>query len=203
MPFCIDRTGCATLTGMRRLLLASLVCSSACISLDDFPSESIIAGPRIIAVVVDPPEVTPGSGLSVSALVVDADEVEIEYRICGTFDGPFGGAQFGERDQEECGSGVLLRGTGATWSLPAEVLQTFWDNADLVQTILGGALSAETIATIRTEVGVPLLVDITVKADGRELRATKRVLLSENIAPHTNPPPPELKYGRHEVRGAA
>jgi hypothetical protein len=185
---------------MRRFLLASLVCSSACISLDDFPSESIIAGPRVIAVVVDPPEVTPGSALSVSALVVDAKEVEIEYRICGTFDGPFGGAQFGERDEEDCGESALLRGTGPTWTLPAEVLQTFWDNTDLVETILGGALSAETIATIRTEVGVPLLIEITVQADGRELRATKRVLLSENTSPHANPPPPELKYGRRDVR---
>lgn len=185
---------------MRRLLLASSLLLCGCIALEDFPSESIVTGPRVLAVVVDPPEVTPGSALSVSALVVDAKEVEIEYRICGTFDGPFGGAQFGERDEEACGDGALLRGTGPTWTLPPEVLQTFWDNVDLAGTILGGALSAETIETIRTEVGVPLLIDIAIHADGRELRATKRVLLSENPSPHANPPPPQLKYGRREVR---
>jgi hypothetical protein len=83
--------------------------------------------------------------------------------------------------------------------LPAETLQAFWENADLAQTILGGALSAETIDAIRNSVGVPLLIDIAIQADGRELRATKRVLLSENPTPHTNPPPPSFEFGRREV----
>jgi hypothetical protein len=183
---------------MRWIALACLL-SPACISLDDFPSESIVTGPRVLAVVADPPEITPGQSLSVSALVVDAEDVEIEYRICGTFDGPFGGAQFGERDEEDCGDRALLRGSGPTWTLPAETLQGFWDNADLVETILGGALSADTIDAIRNSVGVPLLIEITIQADGRELRATKRVLLSENPTPHTNPPPPELDWGRRVV----
>jgi hypothetical protein len=184
---------------MRRALLAALLVPCACISLDDFPSESIVTGPRVLAVVTDPPEVTPGSSLSVSPLVVDADDVEIEYRICGTFDGPFGGAQFGERDNEDCGDRALIRGSGPTWTIPAETLQAFWDNADHAETILGGTLSPETIDAIRNSVGVPLLIEITIQADGRELHATKRVLLSENPTPHTNPPPPQFEYGRREL----
>jgi len=184
---------------MRRALLATLLLPCACISLDDFPSENIVTGPRILAVVTDPPEVTPGSSLSVSTLVANSDDTEIEYRICGTFDGPFGGAQFGERDDEDCGDRALLRGSGPTWTVPAEALRAFWDNADLVETILGGTLSAETIDAIRDSVGVPLLIEITAHADGHELRATKRVLLSENPTPHTNPPPPQFKFGRRDV----
>jgi len=185
---------------VRRALLPTLLLLCACINLDDFPSESSITAPRVLTVVTDPPEVTPGSALSVSALVVDADDVEIEYRICGTFDGPFGGAQFGERDDEDCGDRALIRGSGPTWTVPAEALQAFWDNADLAETILGGTLSAETIDAIRNSVGVPLLIEITVQADGRELRATKRVLLSENPTPHTNPPPPQFEFGGREVK---
>jgi hypothetical protein len=184
---------------MRRVLLATLLVPCACISLDDFPSESIVTGPRVLAVVADPPEVTPGSSFSVSTLVVDADKVAIEYRICGTFDSPFGGAQFGERDNEGCGDRALIRGSGPSWTLSADTLQAFWDNADLARTILGGTLSAETIDAIRNAVGVPLLIEITIQADGHELRATKRVLLSENPTPHTNPPPPQFEYGRREV----
>jgi hypothetical protein len=188
----------------RALALAVVLLGTACISLEDFPSESIVTGPRVLAVVTDPPEVTPGHGLTVSTLVVDADDVEIEYRICGTFDSPFGGgAQFGERDDEECAERALLRGDGPTWTLPAEVLQAFWDNADLAEAVLGNTLSKETITAIRDSVGVPLLIDITIHADGKELRATKRVLLSENPEPHSNPPPPAFSFGKKgpEVRG--
>jgi hypothetical protein len=189
---------------MRRALpLAAVLLGTACISLEDFPSESIVTGPRVLAVVTDPPEVTPGHGLTVSTLVVDAEDVEVEYRICGTFDSPFGGgAQFGERDDEECAERALLRGSGPTWTLPAEVLQAFWDNADLAEAVLGNTLSKETIAAIRESVGVPLLIDITIRADDQELRATKRVLLSENPEPHSNPPAPEFKFGKKlEVKG--
>lgn len=185
---------------MRRLLLACVLALSGCISLDDFPSQSIIAGPRILAVINDPPEVTPGKSLSVSTLVVDADDVEVEYRVCGNFDSTIGGgAQFGDRDEEDCGDQAFLSGTGPTWTVPAEAVQAFFDNADLAETILGGALSQDTVDAIRTEVGVPLLIDVTVRADGHELRATKRVLLSQNETPHSNPPPPDLKYGKLDV----
>lgn len=183
--------------------LAALSLHAGCISLEDFPNESIVTGPRVLAVVTNPPEVTPGRGLSVSTLVVDADDVEIEYRVCGTFDGPFGGgAQFGERDEEDCEQRALLRGSGPSWMLPAEVLQTFWDNAELAETILGSTLSADTIEAIRTSVGVPLLIDITIRADGKQLRATKRVLLSENREPHSNPPPPAFRFGKNDAVSA-
>jgi hypothetical protein len=185
---------------MRRLLFASLLVISGCISLDDFPSQSTITGPRILAVITEPPEVTPGKSLSVSTLVADADDVEVEYRVCGNFDATInGGAQFGDRDQEDCSGAALLTGTGPTWTVPAELIQAFFDNADLAETVLGGALSEDTVEAIRTEVGVPLLIDVTVHADGRELRATKRVLLSESATPHSNPPAPELRYGKLEV----
>jgi hypothetical protein len=184
------------------LPLAAVLLGMACISLEEFPSESIVTGPRVLAVVTDPPEVTPGHGLTVSTLVADAEDVEIEYRICGTFDSPFGGgAQFGERDAEECAERALIRGSGPTWTLPAEVLQGFWDNADLAEAVLGNTLSKATIEAIRKSVGVPLLIDITVHADGKLLRATKRVLFSENAEPHSNPPAPEFTFGNDlEVR---
>ena len=183
---------------MRRVVLACLLVGG-CIELDEFPSESLVTGPRVLAVVVDPPEVTPGASFSVSTLVVGAEDVEIEYRICGAFDGPFGGAQFGDREEEDCSAHALLRGAGPTWTVPAEALQLVWDNANLWETVLGGTLSTETVDAIRTSVGVPLQIEISIRADTKRLRAVKRVLLSESATPNTNPPPPAFDFGDHAV----
>lgn len=192
--------GVATLlpVPMRTLAIACLLLCG-CIELDEFPNESIVTGPRVLAVVIEPPEVTPGASLSVSTLVVGAEDVSIEYRICGAFDGPFGGAQFGDRDDESCSDQTLLRGSGPTWTIPAELLAAFWANADLAEAVLGGTLSSETIEIIRTSVGIPLQIEISVRADGKTLRAVKRVLLSENPEPHANPPPPAFDFGKHPV----
>jgi hypothetical protein len=183
---------------LRLLLLALPLC--ACIELDEFPEESVVTGPRILAVVTDPPEVTPGAALSISVLVAEAEEVEVEYSVCGAFDGPFGGMQFGEMDDEDCSDDALLRGDGSTWEPPREIIDLLWANRELAEAILGGTLPRESIETVLSSVGVPLLVDIAVRADGRELRAVKRVLLSENPNPHTNPPPPAFEFDDIAVR---
>ena len=173
-----------------------------CLGLRDFPSEAIVDSPRVLAVVVDPPEVTPGASVAVTPLVAHASEVEVEYRVCGTFDGPVGGAaQFGEMDQEDCGEGALLRGSGPTWNVQAELIEALWRSPELSQTILGGTLPPEAVDIVRTSVGLPVLVELTIQADGEELRAVKRVLMSENPAPHKNPPPPHFKFGGIEVKG--
>ena len=181
------------------LLLLSFLLAS-CIELAEFPEESIVTGPRILAVVTDPPEVTPGAGLSISVLVAEAEEVEATYSLCGAFDGPFGGMQFGEMDDEDCSDDALLSGDGMNWALPREVIDAFWANRELAETILGGTLSPETIETVLTAVGVPLLIDVTVRADGQTLRAVKRVLLSQSTDPHSNPPPPSFTLGEIAVR---
>jgi hypothetical protein len=184
----------------RLALILPFLLSSACLGLRDFPSESIVDSPRVLAVVVEPPEVTPGHAVAITPLVAHARDVEVEYRICGTFDGPTGGAQFGEMEDEDCGERALLRGSGPTWNVPLAATEAFWANTELAGTILGGALPAEAIDAVRYSVGLPLLVELTVQADGQELHALKRVLMSENAAPHTNPPPPRFKFGDSEVQ---
>jgi hypothetical protein len=171
-----------------------------CLGLRDFPSESIVDSPRVLAVVSEPPEITPGHALAITPLVAHAHDVSVEYRICGTFDGPIGGAQFGEMEDEDCGSRALLRGEGPTWNVPLEASEAFWASSDLAETILGGALPQEAVDAVRFSVGLPLLVELTIQADGKELHALKRVLLSENATPHENPPPPSFKFGEFDVQ---
>jgi hypothetical protein len=185
-----------------RVWLSLPLLLTGCLGLREFPSESIVDSPRVLAVVTEPPEVTPGHALAITPLIAHARDVEIEYRVCGTFDGPLGGggAQFGEMDEEDCGERALLRGSGPTWNVPREASEAFWSNTELAETILGGTLPKETIDAVRFSVGLPLLVELTIQADGQELRAVKRVLMSENPSPHTNPPPPSFKFGAVEVQ---
>jgi hypothetical protein len=103
-------------------------------------------------------------------------------------------------EEEDCGDRALLRGSGPTWNIPLEATEAAWASTELAETILGGALPPETIDTVRFSVGLPLLVELTIQADGQELRALKRVLMSENPSPHSNPPPPHFKFGKVEVR---
>ena len=51
---------------------------------------------------------------------------------------------------------------------------------------------------IRSSVGIAFLVEATVRAEGKLIRATKRVLISENPTPHANPPPPAYTFGSEQ-----
>jgi hypothetical protein len=183
---------------MRRALhLVFLPALCACIELDEFPQESIITGPRVIAVVTDPPEVTIalGTPLSVRVLVAEAEDVSVEYSACPAFDSPFGGSQFGERDDEDCAGDAILSGSGESWELTQVRLAEFLGNREIPSEVLGGNLDPDTIQQVVLQVGWPLLIEATIDADGRELRAVKRVLLSVNPTPHTNPPRPRFEFG--------
>jgi hypothetical protein len=188
-----------------RWLAATWSCACSCmwlgcIELPDFPDASILEGPRVLAVIAEPPEITPGDDVSLSVLVAGAEQVEVEYEICGALDSVFGGSQYGEQDEDDCsGQTALLRGSGPTWVIPGAALAPLWANRELVGTILGRALPASTLEQIRSTVGIPLLVEARVIADGQTLRAVKRVLLSENPTPHTNPPPPQLRVDDNAI----
>lgn len=190
---------------MRPLLAAAWALPLlACIELDEFPNESIVTGPRVLAVVTDPPELTPGNSLAISVLVAEAEDVDVEYVVCGIFDSPFGGGgQFGERAEEECSENPLLRGAGERLVVPSELIDALRSRVDVYESVLGSQLPQETIEAIRTTVGFPLLIDVSIEADGRQLQAVKRILLSENPAPHENPPPPRFRFGDIDVRADA
>ncbi|HKU38564.1 MAG TPA: hypothetical protein VJR89_10470 [Polyangiales bacterium] len=185
----------------RTLGAVLLLAAGACIDLRAFPSESIVDSPRVLAVVAEPPEVTPGHGVTLTPLIAHAEHVSIQYLVCGTFDAPFGGggAQFGEMEEEECSDGALLRGSGPSWTVPVAATEALWSNSELAETILGGTLPRETIETVRTSVGLPVLVELNIEADDRELRAVKRVLLSEKTQPNANPPRPRFRFGEIDV----
>ena len=127
----------------------------------------------------------------------------VSWRACGAFDGLFGeGSQWGEGgDDEGCGGGAfaLELGEGETVMLPGAATQALFDNLELAERVLGGALPPDTIDHIRDSVGLPFMIEATVRAGDKLIRAVKRVLISERAVPHHNPPPPAFMLGDLEI----
>ena len=195
---------------MTRAVLAEVALvalfAGACIDVPDFADPSLIDRPRVLAVIADPPEVNPGDPVQLSILVAGAERYEVSWRACGAFDSFFGGgSQYGdEQGDEGCGGGFALElGDGERAVLPGEATQTLFDNLDLAAEILGAALPEGTIDRIREDVGLPFTVEATVRADGRMIRAVKRVLISARAEPHGNPPPPAFTLDDIEVSALA
>jgi hypothetical protein len=198
---------------VRARVLAALCATalSGCLQLEDFAEPSLVDRPRVLAMTAEPPEIAPGEESRLTVLVAGASEVEVSWRACGGFNGVFGGgaAQYGEGDEDEgCGGGFAVPLTAAEDDaaqavLPAALTRGLFENLDVAATILGGALPEGTVERVREQVGLPFLIEATVIADGKRIRAVKRVLISEQATPHQNPPPPHFLFGELEVQGAS
>jgi hypothetical protein len=178
----------------------ALLHTAACIDTPDFADRSIVDRARVLAIVAEPPEVNPGQQAQLSLLIAEAPEYSVTWHACGVFDS-FGGSQYGENLEDEgCGGGLAVAlGEGDRAQLLPELTQRLFLDLDLAVAILGAELPEETIANIRTRVGLAFLVEATVEMPERQIRAVKRVLISENASPHSNPPPPHFWLGEAEV----
>lgn len=178
-----------------------------CLNLPDFESASIITGPRVLAVIAEPPEIHPGETLELSILIAgveDPSETEITWRACGSFDGfgGGGGAQYGDEPPDEGCGGTSLAfdlGEGPTAQLPGALTTDLFDNLEVIAMTIGTDLPEGIIEQIRSSVGIAFLIEATVRTEGKLVRATKRVLISENPKPHTNPPPPHFMFGEQAI----
>ena len=171
-----------------------------CVDLPDFPGASRIASPRVLAVVADPPEINPGQAVTLSLVVAGADDYSASWAACAAFDSQIGGgAQYGEEDDEGCAERGLALGEGRQVVLPGIFGEQLFDNFELAARILGGALPEETIRDVADSVGLPFVIEARVEADGKAIRAVKRVLISRRERPHANPPPPRFAIGETDI----
>jgi hypothetical protein len=186
---------------MRWLALLSPMIA-ACVDLPEFPRASLIDRPRVLAIVAEPPEARPGQAVELALLLAGASSAQVSWRACGAFDSFLGGgSQYGEEsDEEHCGSdrGETLP-DGETTLLSGELTERLFDDLELASAILGSALPAQSVMTIRDQVGLPFLVEATIIADGKMIRAVKRVLISERASAHGNPPPPRFSLAGQEI----
>lgn len=190
----------------RALSIAIGILACGCIESPDFARPSFVDGPRVLAIVAEPPEAAPGDSFALSILLAGHgdEDVEITWRACGAFDdgtGFGGGAQYGERDPDEgCGGGFSVPlGEGLTATLPGELTRALFDNLDLAAMIIGAQLPAGALDQIRRDVGIPFLIEADVHIGAKRIRSVKRVLVRETDAPHANPPPPHFVLGELEI----
>lgn len=177
---------------------------SGCVSGPEFAEESLIDRPRVLAVVAEPPEVAPGEGSTLSLLTAGFGDgpLDITWTACGAFATMVGGAQFGDQDTEAgCGGELSVPlGEGTRATLPAVATAALFENLDVIQSLLGGALPVELAELVRDEIGVALTVEVQIRDGERVYRATKKVIVNR-AAQHGNPPLPRFEIDGTEVRG--
>jgi hypothetical protein len=182
------------------LLIAGCVLTG-CIELEELDPPSLVKRPRVLAVVAEPPEITPGQDTKLSILIGGADDYDVTWRACASYDGFVNNQQYAaESDDEGCsGRASLALGRGKTIVLPGALTAPVFEDLELAAIALGVALPADVLAKVRARVGMPFAVEATVRAQGETLRAIKRVLLSERPEPHENPPAPRFRFGNVPV----
>lgn len=187
----MSRVGAYRLIGW----LVACACAGGCIELPDFPEPNIVEHPRALAIIADPPEARPGQSVELSLLLseqIDA-ATDAEWFVCGEYFSFAGGNQYGDGESGEgCGAGDPRFATGPRATLPGLLGAALFANLELAREVLGGSLPENSIDLIRERVGLPLLVEARFEHDGKRIRTTKRVLISERARGNTNPPPPSF-----------
>lgn len=186
------------------LMAAVACCLAGCFDLPDFPPSSLVDKPRILAVIADPPEVTPANGTTLSILVGGnkTSISQVRWTVCGMPSSMLGmGNQFGENTGDRsCSGSAIELGEGERVSVPSQVVAAALTNDDLLRAALGANLPAAALDEIRKNVGFAATVDVELMVDGKSLGALKRVLVSQNEHPGANPPPPTFRFGDVVVR---
>ena len=190
--------------GAYRLVGWLVACASAggCIELPDFPEPNIVEHPRALAIIADPPEARPGQSVELSLLLSEEIEAaaDAEWFVCGEYFSFAGGNQYGDGESGEgCGADDVRFATGPRATLPGLLGAGLFANLELAREVLGGSLPENSIDLIRERVGLPLLVEARFEHDGKRIRTTKRVLISERAQGNTNPPPPSFMLGKDPI----
>ncbi|MEY4581055.1 MAG: hypothetical protein RL701_5758 [Pseudomonadota bacterium] len=190
-------------TRIARLSFAALVCAAgACYETPKFLPESLIDRPRVLSIVAEPPEISVGDTVNMSALVVGAESVSIAWRTCGLFSSGMRGNQYGENSGDQgCSERAPVIGTGLNPTLAPADGAAFLSDEDATAAALGAVLPADQVAAIARDVGIALTIDARIDVDGKQLRALKRVLLRMTDKPHHNPPLPRFYFGNRLLIG--
>ncbi len=182
------------------LRLAAL-CLALCGCIEDLDPKDVVRGPRVLDILADRPEVRPGERSTLSVLLAGT-QASPSYRwyVCIAPDATrpgMGLANFGEATFEGCFGDatprqLVSRGATATFMAPATAL----DGIDALAMRFGARLPPGVLQAIARDVGLVVGVAVEVDVDGVTLKAYKRLVVSRNPRPNTNPPPPRFQFGR-------
>lgn len=177
------------------------LCGGAPACIGDLDPKDVVVSPRILDILVDRPEVNPGQAATFRVFL-GGTRGPATYRwiTCVTTDATRGGmgvSNFGNAATEsgcfgDAGPLVPL-GTNATAMLrvPPDLLS----NLDTLGARFGMRLPTAALQQIARDIGLVVGVGVIVEVDGVRLQGYKRVVVSTNPAPNTNPPPPRIRVG--------
>lgn len=181
--------------------------------IESLDREDLVAGPRVLAVLVDRPEVNPGQTVTARVFLA-GHRGTARYRWTWCFSNA--GARFqspvsdfgGNTPEQGCfdrdGGPLFNLGTGEAGVLPIP--------PDLITNALaalergaaqGTGIPASLLTVLARDIGLVVGLGVTVEVDGRTIQAYKRVVVSSNPVPNTNPPPPRVEIAGRWVRGTA
>jgi hypothetical protein len=162
--------------------------------IDDLDPKTLITAPRVVEILAEPPEVRAGE-VSTLSVILGGTRGPATYRwsVCPITDlGALGsGASTSLADCFRDGAAVLplAQTETAAFVLPPSVFASATEAARRFE----GTLPAGIVDTFLREVGLAVPVLVEVQVDGRTLRALKRVVVSQNPTPNTNPPSPRVR----------
>lgn len=186
--------------GARGLITAAtLALCGGCIG--DLDPKQLVTGPRILDMIADRPEAAPGTEVEMSVVLGGTrgtPRYTWQWCVAGEAARAVSDNQSyagGSREEGCFGneSRALPLGSGSTATLriPSELLQALRTLAERS----GGRISPETIEILARDIGLLIGFAVTVEVDGVTLRGFKRVVVSSNPRPNTNPPPPRVRMG--------
>lgn len=192
-------------------LVLCLLAATACQQTKLDPQE-LVKGPRVLAIVAEPPDIPPGGTSALSVLYADVPgstrTTTRTWVACISPDaigaGGFTGAQFGvAQNGPGCppvGMGTpptVMLATDASGgsTLPSDFTSDVLTNLATLAAALGSMADPGALTLIAATTGIPVLVQVTISdaTTGEELvTAFKRVLISYHSPPNSNPPPPRF-----------
>lgn len=201
---------------MTRVSVALSVFLGGCLSLD-FDPANVVAGPRILAIVAEPPESQLGEDVVFDALVVDEQganlaldpDVELRFLVCVSVASIIGAAGLGSsvdlEDNCDLGGDDLVRleqgGDLPPGSARFPGASVFALLEELMM-MMGGGMDPppgvdpqllQSLAAIVGQVGLPLRMRLEVWRDGEQIiTGFKRFAITTRTDVTTNPPPPRF-----------
>jgi len=175
---------------MRAIAIAALLCLGCA---NDFDPPSRVLGPRLLAVVVEPPEAAPGEDVVFRPLVASPDDAPLTLAL-----------------SVDLSARALAAGAGQTLGDQAAPIELPWDGQE---SVLDGAETARAIDSLLAalgdappgtpehvvrlvyeEVGLPLTVQLELRDERGAvvLEGFKRFFLSPRAERTTNPPGPRF-----------
>lgn len=193
-----------------------------CAGCDEKPLEPRhkVTGPRVLAIIAEPPEIRPGQSTEVRVITGGMTvEPEFTWYVCAraeattTFiaQSTFGQAEPNDGCFGDTGAATVrlpFTGPSAHIATPADLLQQI----AALRAVYGSNISAQQLLSIAQTAGLPITVAVEVRHDdpgtdgGRPrstvLRALKRIVVADRDDRNQNPPPPSFRFGVDRDGGA-